>query len=312
MAVERGTVADLVQSRPSPGRTRHAILSLLLLVAAGVVWGMFYILVKVATTGGVHPIGLALWEGLAGGFILYAICIGSGHRLPVDRRHLRFYAINGLLGLTIPAVAFFAVAQRLPVGVTTLLFSLVPIMTYGVSLAARVEGLSWIRVAGILAGLAGVLFILLPEASLPDAGMSAWALLGFAAASFYALQNVYIVKGSPPGTDSLAVSCGTLLGGGLLLIPAVIATSSLYLPPLPPDAVGWSAIGIGVLSALGTLLFFGLLRFAGPVYGSQTAYTTMMSGVIMGYAIFDERLSWWVWAAIALMSAGVALVSRRR
>lgn len=312
MAVERGTVAGITTGRPAQGRVHHAVLSLVLLVAAGVVWGAFYMLVKVATTGGIHPIGLALWEGLAGGLVLYAVCIASGRPLPVRGRHLRFYAINGLLGLTIPAVAFFAVAQRLPVGVTTLLFSLVPIMTYGVSLAARVEALAWIRVAGLIAGLAGVLFILLPETSLPEAGMSAWALLGFAAASFYALQNVYIVKGSPAGADSLAVACGTLLGGGVLLVPAVVATDSLYLPPLPPDAVGWSALGIAALSGFGTLLFFGLLRFAGPVYGSQTAYTTMMSGVIMGYAIFDERLSWWVWAAIAMMSVGVALVSRRR
>ena len=312
MAVERQAVAGAGSRHSSHSRVQHAILSLVLLVTSGVVWGGFYMLVKVATTGGIHPIGLALWEGLAGGVIVYAVAVASGRRLPIDGRHLRFYAINGLLGLTIPAVAFFAVAQRLPVGVTTLLFSLVPIMTYGVPLVARVEGLSWVRVAGILAGLSGVLLLLLPDTSLPEPGMSTWALVGFAAASFYALQNVYIVKGSPPDTDSLAVSCGTLLGGGLLLVPAVIATSSLYLPPFPLDAVGWSAMGIAVLSGLGTILFFGLLRYAGPVYGSQTAYTTMMSGVVMGYAIFDERLSWWVWAAIVLMSAGVALVSRRR
>lgn len=311
MAVEPDTVTDVGSAHASRDRMRHAVLSLLLLIAAGVVWGLFYVLVKVATTGGIHPVGLGLWEGLAGGLFLYAACIASGRRIPADPRHLRFYAINGLLGLTIPAVTFFAVAQRLPVGVTTLLFSLVPIMTYVVSLAARIEGLAWIRVGGILAGLAGVLLILLPDASLPEAGMWAWALLGFAAASFYALQNVYTVKGSPTGTDSLAVACGTLLGGGVLLVPAVIATDSLYLPPLPLDAVGWSAIGIAALSGLGTLLFFGLLRFAGPVYGSQTAYTTMMSGVILGFAIFDEHLSWWIWAAIAMMSAGVALVSRR-
>jgi len=311
MAVERDAVSEGPPLAPAIGRLRHAILSLALLVGAGVVWGTFYMLAKVATTAGVHPIGLALWEGLVGGALLYGICLAGRRQLPISGRHLRFYAINGLLGLTIPAVAFFAVAKQLPVGVTTLLFSLVPIMTYGVALAAGVERFAWIRVAGIFAGLTGVLLILLPDTSLPDPRMSIWALVGFAAASLYALQNVYIVKGSPAAVDSFSIASGTLLAGGALLLPAVILTDSLYLPSIPLDRVAWSAIGIAVLSGLGTLLFFGLLRFAGPVYGSQTAYTTMMSGIVMGFVFLDEHLSWWVWAAIGLMSVGVGLVSRR-
>jgi drug/metabolite transporter (DMT)-like permease len=32
---------------------------------------------------------------------------------------------------------------------------------------------------------------------------------------------------------------------------------------------------------------------------------------VLGYVLFDERLSLWVWAAIALMAIGVMLVQPR-
>lgn len=295
----------------SPGFS-SGLLPFVVLVASGVAWGALYVCAKIATTAGVHPIGLALWEGLGAGTVLYAASLASRRTTTWRIGHLKYYAVMGLLGLTIPAVAFFAVAQHLPVGVTTLLFSLVPIMTYGVALLARAERFAWRRVFGLIAGLAGVLLILLPEASLPEPQMAVWVMLGFAAASLYAIQNVYTVQAMPPGVDALAIAKGTLLMGGLLLVPAVAVTDSLYLPTLPLGPADWSTLGIVLLSAAATLLFFWLLRVAGAVYGSQTAYTTMFAGVAWGFLLFDERLSWWVWAAIALMSAGIALVGGKR
>lgn len=50
---------------------------------------------------------------------------------------------------------------------------------------------------------------------------------------------------------------------------------------------------------------------AGPVFASQTASTTLLAGVIFGYVLFGERLSPWVWGAIALMALGVLLVRPR-
>jgi len=290
----------------------HWLLPAFVVALAGAAWGLFYALAKIATTAGVQPMGLALWEGLVAGGLLLAVALAGRRRLPLDLRHLWFYTVNGLLGLTVPAVAFFACARWLPVGVTTLLFALVPIMTYGLALVVGGERFAWTRVAGILAGLAGVLLILLPETSLPDPAMAPWVLLGFAATSLYAAQIVYLARRTPDGTDPLATACGTLLVGGILLIPAVAATGSLFLPSFPPDAATWCALGIAGLSAMATLMLFWVIEHAGPVFGSQTAYTTMFAGVLWGMVLFGEELSLWVWAAVVLMCAGVGLVGRDR
>jgi drug/metabolite transporter (DMT)-like permease len=289
------------------GITR-AILPAFVVALSGVAWGAFYVLAKLATTAGAHPMGLALWEGLVAGLMLCGVYLARQGRLPPGVRNLRFYAINGLLGLTVPAVAFFAVARHLPVGVTTLLFTLVPIMTYALALLIGVERFAWYRVAGVFAGFTGVLLILLPEASLPEPQMAPWVLTGFAAASLYAAQNVYIARSTPPGTDSLATACGTLLVGGALLLPAVALTGGFFLPSWPMDRATWCALGIAALSGAATLMLFWLIRRAGALYASQVAYSTMFGGVLWGFILFDERLGPWVWAAVLLMCLGVALV----
>ena len=55
-----------------------------------------------------------------------------------------------------------------------------------------------------------------------------------------------------------------------------------------------------------------LIRIAGPTFMSQANFLAVGFGVLFGFLIFAERLSPFVWAAIALVLAGVALVSARR
>jgi drug/metabolite transporter (DMT)-like permease len=58
--------------------------------------------------------------------------------------------------------------------------------------------------------------------------------------------------------------------------------------------------------------FIWLIGHAGPVFASQVGYVVTASGVLLGMAIYDERHSAWVWAALALMFAGLALVKPRQ
>ena len=48
------------------------------------------------------------------------------------------------------------------------------------------------------------------------------------------------------------------------------------------------------------------------MFASQIAYVVTGSGVALGMLIYDERHSPWVWAALALMFAGLALVRPKR
>src|SRR5690606_12665614 len=85
-----------------------------------------------------------------------------GRLPPCDRRHLRYYAISGLLGLALPDTIFFLTVPHLPAGVLAILISFSPLFTYAFALALGDEGFSARRGAGLLAGLAGAMALLGP------------------------------------------------------------------------------------------------------------------------------------------------------
>jgi drug/metabolite transporter (DMT)-like permease len=233
-------------------------------------------------------------------------------KLPLDLRSLRFYALSGILGITIPASALFLSALYLPTGIVAMSNALVPIVTYAITLGIRLERFAALRALGLVAGFGGVLLVLIPDSSLPEPGMAHWALLCFSAAIAYGVQNVYVARATPPGMSSLAMSAGTLLGGGLLVLPIVLATGG-FLSLLPPwQPAHYAILGMMAINSSCTVGFLWLIRTAGPVFTSQTAYLVVLFGMLWGILFFNDHHSGWIWAALALMIAGVLLVSLRQ
>ena len=70
-------------------------------------------------------------------------------------------------------------------------------------------------------------------------------------------------------------------------------------------------LGQIVISAVNYTLVFEVIRRAGPVFFSQTAYVVTLTGIAWAAFIFNETLSFWVWAAVIAVFAGVYLVNRR-
>ena len=96
-------------------------------------------------------------------------------------------------------------------------------MTYLFALLARLERFRWLSLLGILLGLAGVLLLILPDASLPEAGMVGWVLVCLLAPASLALTNVLAAVLRPPAISSLAMSAALLLGASVVLFPIMLA-----------------------------------------------------------------------------------------
>jgi drug/metabolite transporter (DMT)-like permease len=79
----------------------------------------------------------------------------------------------------------------------------------------------------------------------------------------------------------------------------------------PWNVLQWSGVAMAAINAVLTVIFIASIRRAGPVFTSQTAYLITFSGVIWGVLLLDERHSPWIWSAMLVMCAGVALVSLR-
>lgn len=279
------------------------------LLAMGLGWSGSYTLAKIATMQGGSPVGIAIWEGFGSGLLLLIVCAFAGKWPRLDRRHLVYYAVNGLIGLTFPSVLLLNVAPHLPVSITTLLIPLAPLVTYLFVLALKVERFVPLRALGVLLGFAGVLMIVLPDNSLPAPSMVGWVFVGLLASVFYAMQNVYISLQSPPGADALTQTAAMLSIGGIVMLPYALISGDFLSPFAPWSTVTFCAAGMAAINAFFTICFVWLIRRSSAVFSSQTAYTITLCGTIWGHLVFGERHNLWIWGAIIAMVLGVILVT---
>ena len=282
------------------------------LLMMGIGWGGNILLAKLATSLGAPPIGLAFLEAAGSALLLLLASWIRGRPPSLDGRHLRFYTISGALGVVAPNIAIFHAARHLSAGLIAILMTLTPLVTYGLSLALRIEPFRWVRALGLLLGLLGVTLILAPSSSLPEPGLAGWVVIGFLATAMFAIQNVYIAHAWPRDGDALALSCGGLLASSVMLVPLAGLTEG-FIDLVPPwGVVQWAGSAMAAVNALMTALFIASIRQAGPVFASQTAYLITIAGVLWGMLLLHEHHSAWIWAAMLAMCAGVALVTRPR
>jgi drug/metabolite transporter (DMT)-like permease len=106
------------------------------------------------------------------------------------------------------------------------------------------------------------------------------------------------------------VICGLSWGALALLTPAVIAADAWVDITRfgPPEQ---AVIAISFVHMAAYFGFIWLIGRAGPIFASQVGYVVTGSGVVLGMIVYGERHSPWVWAALALMFAGLALVKPR-
>lgn len=291
------------------GAERLAWTALLLLM--GTLWGGAIVLAKIATNHGGHPVGLALWQTSLGGSLLLILALIRRRPPPRAAAVLRFNFVSGLIGVALPAIALFWSARHLPAGVVAIAFASMPLLTYGLAALFKAERAQPLRILGVTLGLGAVFLLVLPETALPVPGLAPWVLLALGASVLMSTENLYIALRRPPGLDSIPLSCGRQLAAAVLLAPFAFALD-LTVPLFTAwGAVQWAASGMALASAIAYTLFLHMIRTAGPVFASQTAYVITLAGVFWGMALLGERHSVYVWAALALMLLGLALVRPR-
>jgi drug/metabolite transporter (DMT)-like permease len=216
-----------------------------------------------------------------------------------------------MLGLALPNVNGAAALKHIPAGLMAVIVTMAPLATAGFSRAAGIEELGSRRILGVLLGLAGTLLIVLPRSSLPSPEVAEWALVALATPLFYAACNVFMARYRPVGVDSVALAAGMLLAAAACLGPAMLAAGSWH--PLWPEFGRGEAAVLGqiAITALAYVIWFELLRLGGPIFAGQVGYIVTAAGLFWAMMLFGERYSLWIWLAVLLIAAGVALVAKR-
>ncbi|MBM3560718.1 MAG: DMT family transporter [Alphaproteobacteria bacterium] len=294
----------------SGGATRGArLLPLLMLVVLGACWGGNPNFGKALSLVGVHPFAVVFWQTAIAGAIILAVCVVRRQSMPLDWPHLRFCAFMGIVTIALPYALMVHVAGAVSAGYMSVVVLLSPVLTYLIALAVVIERFVLLRAGGIAAGIAGATLLVVPHGSLPAPELIGVALAGFLVPVGYAVANIYAEVRRPAGTANAPLAAGTMLTGAAATLVLSLATGNFV--PVWQDPVGAGALVLayGVVTAVAYLLYFGIIAMAGAVYLAQAGFLVALFGILWGILFFAERHSAWMWAAVALVAGGVALVN---
>lgn len=283
-----------------------------ILVLLGAGWGATQPLGKIAVSTGHPPFGLIFWQLVVCSVVLGAISLARGKGLSLRPAALQFYVVVALLGTLIPNYTFYVSVAHLPAGIMSIIISVTPLLAFPLAVAAGIDRFSVLRLVGLLLGLAGVALIALPRASLPDPGMAAWLPLALIGPLFYAMEGTYVAKWGTAGLDAVQAMFGASVVGMVLCLPLVLATGQWINPVLPLDRADLALVASSVVHGLCYATYVWLAAKAGAVFASQCGYLVTGMGLFWATLLLGERFSPLVWAAIAVMLAGLALVQPRQ
>jgi drug/metabolite transporter (DMT)-like permease len=279
-----------------------------LLLAAGAAYGSMFAANKIVADAGFPVLAYLFWQSLLGAILVFGLHTLRWRRPNTSPRAIAHYVGSAAFGMLIPTGVLAFVADELPASVLTLTMTLIPSLTYAFAFVLRVEPLRWLSLAAIVLGLIGVLLIVVPQGSLPDASAAIWILPALIAPISAATNNLIVATLRPPASDSLTIGGSVLLGGAVVMLPIVALSGDLVVFwQTPPALTGviWAAVA----QAIGFFCLYEVIRRAGPVFFSQVSYVIVACGIGWGFALFGERPSAWVWGAVALMTLGLALAN---
>jgi drug/metabolite transporter (DMT)-like permease len=277
---------------------------LLLFAAMCVIWGIPYLLIRVAV-GEVTPAVLVfLRTGLAT-IILLPIAFTRGGLGTIGSRWPWLVAFAAV---EVAAPWFFlsSAEQHITSALAGLLISAVPLVSLVIALLfGNRQQMGPVNLVGLLLGLIGVALIVGFDLRASD-----WKSLA---------EMGLVVVGYSLGPAILArylsgIPAVTVNGAALALCCIVYApVAALQWPhgALSLPVVGAIVVLAVVCTALAFLLFFALIAEVGPVRATVITYVNPAVAAVLGVAVLRESLSLGMLAGFALVLAGSGLATRR-
>jgi drug/metabolite transporter (DMT)-like permease len=277
-----------------------------MLLLLGALWGASFLFMRMGADafGGMALAGL---RAIGASLCFLPLLAGAGRRAEL-RRHAWPIAVVGVSNGALPYVLFSFAARSLPAGLSAIFDALTPLLVAASGwlwLGQRLDGM---RLAGLLVGLAGVLWLIGGSAGSTHSGAgSGWAMAAcLGAVACYAFTAHYSER-RLPAVSSLTAAAGGQFVSALLLAPATLACW----PARPPGADAWAALaGLAVLcTAVAYVLFFRLIARVGAARTMVVLYLIPAFAVLWGALFLGERVTLAMAGGCAVILLGVALTT---
>lgn len=275
------------------------------LVALAAIWGGSFIFIRVlAPTLG--PIVTAASRVLIAGAVLVLYCRATGFSADL-KRYWRQYLFIGVVNSTIPFVLYGFAALHIPASYSVILNSTTPLFTALLAVPLLREKMTNAKVAGLVAGAAGVALVSRAGPVVPDLGFAAAVAACLGATLCYAISSIYMKKHAV-GAKPLAIAGWSQLFAGLVLLPLV--PFSLPTGAITPLIVA-NALGLAlVCSSVAYVLYYRLIADVGPTRALTVAFLMPAFGMVWGALFLAESITLPMIAGCALIIGGTGAVLR--
>jgi drug/metabolite transporter (DMT)-like permease len=269
-----------------------------------VIWGVPYLMIKVAVEGVSVPV-LVFVRTAVGAAVLLPLAL-RGRQLAGLRRHWRPLAAFAAIEIIVPWWLLSDAERHLTSSMTGLLIAASPIVAVVAGrLTGDAERLGPARVAGLAAGLVGVAVLAAPELR----GGEPWAIVEVLLVAVCYATAPIIAARRLNDVPALPMTAVCLTGAALVYTPPAILT---WPAALPATEVLLALAGLGLIcTALAFLVFFALIREAGPSRALVFTYVNPAVAVAAGVAVLAEPLNATIMIAFALILGGSVLATTR-
>jgi drug/metabolite transporter (DMT)-like permease len=254
----------------------------LLFTAMAVIWGIPYLLIKVALRD-LTPGTLVFGRTAIAAILLVPLAAKRGMLRPLLAKWqvLVLYTVIEIAG---PWLLLSTAEQRLSSSLAGLLIASVPLI--GAIAVAIIGGgaderLDSRRLAGLLVGLAGVGVLV----GVDVGGSDAWAVVAIAiTAAGYATGPILIAR-KLADLPTLGVVAASL---GLAAIGYAPVAAAQWPTPLSAKVI-WSVLGLALIcTALAFLVFFALIAEVGPARATVITYVNPAIALLLGVILLNE------------------------
>lgn len=277
--------------------------SRLLFAAMCVIWGIPYLLIRVAVRD-VDPGTLVFARTAVGGLVLLPLALRGAGFGPVARRWRPLLAF-AVIELAVPWLLLADAELRLSSSLAGLLVAAVPLVGVLVGRVLRTdEQVDALRMAGLVLGLVGVAALVgidLGHVDVRALAEIAVVVLGYAVAPVILARSLSDLPSIP------------------VVAAALLVTAAGYLPYAathPPRQLSGQTVGavlvLGtVCTSLAFVLFFALINDIGPARATVFTYVNPAVAVAAGVLLLDERLTLGMAVGFPLVLLGSVLATRR-
>jgi drug/metabolite transporter (DMT)-like permease len=277
-----------------------------LFVAMSVIWGIPYLLIKVAVED-FSPVVVVFLRCAVGAVLLVPWTLARGHLGNALRHHWRALLLFTVLEMTGPWLLLPWAEQSLSSSLTGLLVAGVPfVAAVAALLAGDDDRLSAVRVAGMVLGVVGIAALLgldVGGAQLSAIGAVALVVVGYAVAPIVISHRLPDVPGVTAASFALLVTA---------VVYAPFAVPQLGDAVDAPAPAWLAVIALGtVCTALALALFFSLIREAGPQRALIITFVNPAVAVLLGVLLLDEPFTLGLALGLPLVLVGCVLATRR-